>query len=80
MCYAFTRAQSSAPAVPGRGDVVLTVTERTGGRDAVAISAGFAYAANAAVAVNVDQQPRSTSTPPSAPPSPATAMRPCRVS
>ena len=52
VCYAFTRAQSSAPAVPGRGDVVLTVTERPGGRDAVAISAGFAYAANAAVAVH----------------------------
>ncbi len=49
VCYAFTRAASSVPALPGRGDVVLTVTERAGGRDAVAISAGFAYAANAAV-------------------------------
>ena len=56
VCYAFTRAQASTPAMPGRGDVVLTVTERAGGRDAVAISAGFAYAANAAVAVSVDQQ------------------------
>ena len=58
VCYAFTRAQASAPAVSGRGDVVLTVTERPGGpaaRDAVAISAGFAYAANAPVTVNVDQ-------------------------
>jgi len=43
------------PAVPGRGKVVLTVTQRQGGRDAVAISAGFSYAANAAVAVQVDQ-------------------------
>ena len=54
VCYAFTRAQSSAPVLPGRGDVVLTVTERPGGRDAVAISAGFTYAASAAVAVQAD--------------------------
>ncbi len=52
-CYAFTRApQSSQPAMAGRGDVVLTVTERTAPRDAVAISAGFAYPATAP-AVNV---------------------------
>ena len=57
VCYAFTRALSSTPALSGRGDVVLTVTERTGGRDAVAISAGFTYAANAAVAVAIDTQP-----------------------
>ncbi len=55
VCYAFTRAQSSAPAVPGRGDVVLTVTQRSSGRDAVAISAGFAYAPNAEVQVTVDK-------------------------
>ena len=55
VCYAFTRAQSSAPPMSGRGQVVLTVTERSGGRDAVAISAGFAYAATAAVAVAIDQ-------------------------
>ena len=55
VCYAFTRAASSTPALPGRGDVVLTVTQRPGGiRDAVAISAGFAYAANAEVGVQVD--------------------------
>ena len=54
VCYAFTRAQSSTPALPGRGDVVLSVTERSSGRDAVAISAGFPYAANAAVKVQVD--------------------------
>jgi len=57
VCYAFTRAQSSAPAQAGRGDVVLSVTERPSGRDAVAISAGFTYAANAAVNVQVDQAP-----------------------
>ncbi len=49
VCYAFARAASSSPALPGRGDVVLTVTERSGGRDAVALSAGFAYGANAEV-------------------------------
>ena len=55
VCYAFTRASASAPALPGRGDVVLTVTQRpAGGRDAVAISAGFAYAAGAEASVQVD--------------------------
>ena len=57
VCYAFTRAIASTPALSGRGDVVLTVTERTGGRDAVALSAGFAYAANSAVSVAIDAQP-----------------------
>jgi hypothetical protein len=55
VCYAFTRAQSSAPVLPGRGAVVLTVTERSSGRDAVAIEAGFSYGANATVTVQVDQ-------------------------
>jgi len=55
VCYAFVRAASSQPALPGRGDVVLTVTQRPGGRDAVAISAGFAYAPNAEVQMSVDQ-------------------------
>ena len=55
VCYAFTRATSSAPALPGRGDVVLTVTQRPGGiHDAVAISAGFAYPTNSEVAVQVE--------------------------
>lgn len=55
VCYAFTRASASTPAVPGRGDVVLTVTHRVGARGAVAISAGFAYPANADVTVQVDK-------------------------
>ena len=55
VCYAFTRVQTSAPAMTGRGPVVLTVTERATGRDAVAIEAGFAYAPNATVTVQVDQ-------------------------
>ena len=54
VCYAFTRASASSPVLPGRGDVVLTVTERASGRDEVAISAGFAYPANAEVSVEVD--------------------------
>jgi hypothetical protein len=55
VCYAFTRAQSSMPAVAGRGGVVLTVTQRASGRDAVAIEAGFAFAPNASVTVQADQ-------------------------
>ena len=55
VCYAFVRAASSQPALPGRGEVVLTVTHRNGGRDSVAISAGFPYAADAEVQMTVDQ-------------------------
>ena len=55
VCYAFTRAIASTPPLPGRGDVVLTVTQRPGGaRDAVAISAGFAYAPNAEVTLQAE--------------------------
>jgi hypothetical protein len=56
VCYALTRVAASSPKVPGRGDVVLTVTERTSGRDAVAISAGYAYPANAEVQVRAEQE------------------------
>ena len=55
ICYAFTRAESSEPAVPGRGGVVLTVTQRPNLRDSVAISAGFAYPPKADVEVDVDK-------------------------
>lgn len=55
VCYAFVRAQGSQPAIPGRSDVVLTVTQRPSGRDAVAISAGFAYVQGAEVVVSVDK-------------------------
>jgi len=57
VCYAFTRPTASSPAIPGRDvarDVVLTVTERQGGRDAVALSAGFEYAQNAEVELVAD--------------------------
>ena len=55
VCYAFTRAQKSAPQVPGRGDVVLTVTERPTGRDAVALSGGYTYPSNANVRLRVER-------------------------
>ncbi len=55
ICYAFTRAESSEPAAPGRGGVVLTVTQRPNLRDSVAISAGFAYPPKADVEVSVDK-------------------------
>ena len=55
VCYAFTRAQSSTPSLPHRGDVVLTVTQRPDQRDGVAIKAGFDYAPKAAVTVQVDR-------------------------
>jgi predicted SnoaL-like aldol condensation-catalyzing enzyme len=54
VCYAFTYAKHSTPVISGRDPVVLTVTERAGGRDAVAISAGFDYGKNAAVNMQVD--------------------------
>jgi invasion protein IalB len=55
VCYAYTQVSSSTPAMPGRGQVTLTVTQRPQGpRDAVAVSPGFAYAANATVAASVD--------------------------
>lgn len=55
VCYAFTKTFKPSPAIAGRGDVVLTVTQRQSGRDAVALSAGFEYAANAAVEVEIDR-------------------------
>jgi hypothetical protein len=55
VCYALTRAESSTPSLAGRGEVVLTVSERAAARDTVAIEAGFAYGKDAAVTVQVDQ-------------------------
>ncbi len=55
VCYAFTRGKSASRKLPGRGDVVLTVTQRGAARDAVALNAGFTYAANAAVVVQIDK-------------------------
>ena len=55
VCYAFTRAVNSAPALPGRGEVVMTVAERPTGRDSVAIAAGYTYPQGSEVTVQVDQ-------------------------
>lgn len=55
ICYAFTHATSSTPRLPGRGDVVMTVTQRPGNRDVVAISAGYAYPHNAEVMLQVER-------------------------
>ena len=41
VCYIFTRAEAPVARVPGRGDVVLSVTRRAGDHDTVALSAGF---------------------------------------
>ncbi len=54
VCYAFTRASSSVPTLPGRGDVVLTVTHRPGIRDNVAVSAGYAFPATAEMQLAVE--------------------------
>jgi hypothetical protein len=55
VCYAFTYASHSVPTLPGRGEVVLTVTQRPAARDEVALSAGFPYAQGATVTLQVDQ-------------------------
>lgn len=53
-CYAFTTAQSSAPALPNRGAVMLTVTERKTGHDEVTLTAGFTYPAKPAVTLSAN--------------------------
>jgi hypothetical protein len=55
VCYAFVRASNSAPALSGRSKPVLTVTQRSSARDAVALSAGFRYPQGAEVTVQVEQ-------------------------
>jgi invasion protein IalB len=55
VCYAFTYAAHSMPPLTGRGEVVLTVTERPTARDDIALTAGFPYATGSAVSVQVDQ-------------------------
>jgi hypothetical protein len=54
VCYAFTRAAASNPAVQGRGEVVLIVTHRGRSRDEVAVRAGYTYPANAEPAGTVE--------------------------
>jgi hypothetical protein len=55
VCYAFSYPSNSSTRLAGRGRAVLTVTERTSGRDAVAFSAGFAFPHNAATTLQVEQ-------------------------
>jgi len=47
VCYAFTRAVASSPAVQGRDEVILVVTHRGRSRDEVAVRAGYQFPANA---------------------------------
>jgi hypothetical protein len=51
-CYAFTKAQASSEAIPGRGDVLLVVTERKSGHDEVTLSAGYTYPAKPTVTLD----------------------------
>jgi hypothetical protein len=55
VCYAFTKARTSSQKLPGRGEIILTVTQRVAMRDAVSISAGFEYPTNASVDVQSDK-------------------------
>ena len=55
VCYAFTNSTASTPAVPGRDDVIMTVTHRPSGRDAVALMADLAYPPAAEVQVQVEK-------------------------
>ena len=54
VCYAFTKARQSTPAIKGRGEAVLTVTHRPGLRDSVAFTAGFDYVTGAEAEVAID--------------------------
>jgi hypothetical protein len=56
-CYAFTTAQASAPAIAGRGQVMLTVTERKAAKDEVTLAAGYTYPAKAAVTLTAGGPP-----------------------
>jgi hypothetical protein len=51
VCYALTFAKSSKPFLRGRGNVVLTVAERPGDRDGVAILLGYAVLPHAGARV-----------------------------
>jgi invasion protein IalB len=55
ICFSFTWATSSSRKVARRGNAILSVTLRPSERDIVAIDAGFSYADNAIVHVQVDK-------------------------
>ena len=52
-CYAFTTAKSSSLALPKRGAVLLTVTQRKGAADEVTIAAGYTYPKSASVTLTL---------------------------
>jgi invasion protein IalB len=53
VCYAFTTAQSSKPAIQSRGKVMLTVSDRKGSHDEVSVTAGYDYPKDAKVKLSV---------------------------
>jgi hypothetical protein len=53
-CYAFTMAAASDPDIAGRGQVMLTVTERPNAHDEVTLSAGYTYPRKAVVTLAVN--------------------------
>jgi hypothetical protein len=55
-CYAFTQATNSNPAIPGRGTVLLTVTERAAAHDEVTLAAGYTYPAHATPTLAIGNQ------------------------
>jgi|BEDMetMinimDraft_2_1075160.scaffolds.fasta_scaffold00575_8 invasion protein IalB len=55
VCYAFTRVRQSTPKLPGRGDVMLSVSMRPQARDVVAISVGYTYPPGAEVRLQVEK-------------------------
>jgi hypothetical protein len=57
ICYAFTTPQISKPNWKSRGKVMLTVTQRHGSRDEVALTSGYAYPKNASVKLTVGTAP-----------------------
>jgi invasion protein IalB len=57
ICYAFATPQISKPALKSRGRVMLTVTQRHGSRDEVALTPGFTYPKGASVKLTVDNTP-----------------------
>jgi hypothetical protein len=52
-CYAFTTAKTSDPALPGRGPVQLTVTQRKSAPDEVTLAAGYTYPSSPIVTLTV---------------------------
>ena len=52
-CYAFTAAKTTAPAIAGRGNVLLTVTQRHGATIEVTLAAGYTYPASPTVTLAI---------------------------